>query len=143
MQSRKKTGLSSHSETEEKGSGISCSDENMDIHVELFRILADCEKQKKPGEALLVKAKELSWSILVTIASCFPDVTPFSCLRVWLEITTARLSCILHIFLSTCTLVFVQVSTYFCDEPCNMSVASNQHHISRARYSFMIVTFYP
>ncbi|XP_056159194.1 uncharacterized protein LOC115681990 isoform X4 [Syzygium oleosum] len=90
MQSRKKAGLSSHSDTEEKGSGISCSDENMYIHVELFRILADCEKQKKPGEALLVKAKELSWSILATIASCFPDVTPFSCLRVWLEITAAR-----------------------------------------------------
>ncbi|XP_048128224.1 uncharacterized protein LOC115744096 isoform X2 [Rhodamnia argentea] len=90
MQSRRKAGLSSHSETEEKGSGISCLDENMDINVELFRILADCEKQKKPGEALLVKAKELSWSILVTIASCFPDVTPFYCLRVWLEITAAR-----------------------------------------------------
>lgn len=90
MQSRKKAGLSSHSDTEEKGSKISCLDENTYIHVELFRILADCEKQKKPGEALLVKAKELSWSILATIASCFPDVTPFSCLRVWLEITAAR-----------------------------------------------------
>ncbi|KAF8012156.1 hypothetical protein BT93_I0323 [Corymbia citriodora subsp. variegata] len=90
MQSRKKAALSSHSDTEEKGSGNSCSDENVCIPVELFRILADCEKQKKPGEALLVKAKELSWSILATIASCFPDVTPFSCLRVWLEITAAR-----------------------------------------------------
>ncbi|XP_038999892.1 uncharacterized protein LOC120125556 isoform X2 [Hibiscus syriacus] len=65
-------------------------EENVYIPVELFRVLADCEKQKNPGEALLLKAKDYSWSILAMIASCFPDVSPLSCLTVWLEITAAR-----------------------------------------------------
>lgn len=66
-------------------------DENLYIPVELFGIIAECEKQEKPGDALLMKAKNLSWSILAMIASCFPDVSPLSCLIVWLEITAARL----------------------------------------------------
>lgn len=58
--------------------------------VELFSLVADCEKQKNPGEALLQRAKDLRWSLLAMIASCFPDVSPLSCLTVWLEITAAR-----------------------------------------------------
>ncbi|XP_062194810.1 uncharacterized protein LOC133897988 isoform X2 [Phragmites australis] len=58
--------------------------------MELFCILGVCEKQKNPGEALLNKAKQMQWSLLAMIASCFPDVTPLSCLSVWLEITAAR-----------------------------------------------------
>ncbi|KAJ6844399.1 uncharacterized protein M6B38_292395 [Iris pallida] len=58
--------------------------------MELFGILADCETQKNPGEALLIKAKNLRWSLLAMIASCFPDVSPLSCLTVWLQITAAR-----------------------------------------------------
>ncbi|KAG0546959.1 hypothetical protein BDA96_01G038500 [Sorghum bicolor] len=58
--------------------------------MELFCILGVCEKQKNPGEALLIKAKQMQWSLLAMIASCFPDVTPLSCLSVWLEITAAR-----------------------------------------------------
>lgn len=88
MQSRKKAS-SSHTDAT-KRSESSFLDENLYIPVELFRILADCEKQKNPGQALLVKAKDLSWSLLAMIASCFPDVSPLSCLTVWLEITAAR-----------------------------------------------------
>ncbi|KAJ1264321.1 hypothetical protein BS78_09G254700 [Paspalum vaginatum] len=58
--------------------------------MELFCILGVCEKQKNPGEALLNKAKQMQWSLLAMIASCFSDVTPLSCLSVWLEITAAR-----------------------------------------------------
>ena len=58
--------------------------------MELFCILGLCEKQKNPGEALLNKAKQMQWSLLAMIASCFPDVTPLSCLSAWLEITAAR-----------------------------------------------------
>jgi spatacsin len=58
--------------------------------MELFGILGVCEKQKNPGEALLKKAKQMQWSLLAMIASCFPDVTHLSCLSVWLEITAAR-----------------------------------------------------
>ncbi|KAE8706827.1 ubiquitin carboxyl-terminal hydrolase 27-like [Hibiscus syriacus] len=65
-------------------------EENVYIPIEFFRVLADCEKQKNPGEALLLKAKDFSWSILSMIASCFPDVSPLACLTVWLEITAAR-----------------------------------------------------
>ncbi|KAE7998209.1 hypothetical protein FH972_002775 [Carpinus fangiana] len=90
MQSRKKTSPSSYSDTTDKGGETLFSDDNICIPVELFRILAECEKQKNPGEALLTKAKDLSWSILAMIASCFPDVSPLSCLTVWLEITAAR-----------------------------------------------------
>ncbi|KAM3708731.1 hypothetical protein ACJW31_02G119000 [Castanea mollissima] len=92
MQSRKKASSSSYSDSTEKGSETFLSDDNICIPIELFRILAECEKQKNPGpgEALLMKAKDLSWSILAMIASCFPDVSPLSCLTVWLEITAAR-----------------------------------------------------
>ena len=91
MQSRKKAGSPSYSDTAEKRSETSYSDENVLVPVELFRILADCEKQKIPGDAVLRKAKEMSWSLLAMIASCFPDMSPLSCLTVWLEITAARL----------------------------------------------------
>eukprot|EP00257_Ricinus_communis_P021930 XP_015581513.1 uncharacterized protein LOC8264038 isoform X1 [Ricinus communis] len=90
MQSRKKACSPSYCDTAEKRSETSYSDENILIPVELFRILADCEKQKNPGEALLRKAKEMSWSLLAMVASCFPDMSPLSCLTVWLEITAAR-----------------------------------------------------
>ncbi|KAI3451060.1 hypothetical protein Pfo_007725 [Paulownia fortunei] len=88
MQSRKKVS-SSNMDTAER-SGTFLSDENLYIPVELFGIIAECEKQERPGEALLLKAKNLCWSILAMIASCFPDVSPLSCLTVWLEITAAR-----------------------------------------------------
>ncbi|XVF61790.1 hypothetical protein PTKIN_Ptkin08bG0158700 [Pterospermum kingtungense] len=87
MQSRKKASSQSYLD---KRSESSFPEENVYIPVELFRVLADCEKQKNPGEALLLKAKDFSWSILAMIASCFPDVSPLSCLTVWLEITAAR-----------------------------------------------------
>ncbi|KAH8502934.1 hypothetical protein H0E87_014301 [Populus deltoides] len=90
MQSRKKSGSPGYSDTGESGSETYCFQEDILIPAELFRILADCEKQKNPGESLLKKAKEMSWSILALIASCFPDVSPLSCLTVWLEITAAR-----------------------------------------------------
>ncbi|XP_024032136.1 uncharacterized protein LOC21400717 isoform X2 [Morus notabilis] len=90
MQSRKKASTSSYPDNSEKRTEISFSDEQTCYPVELFRILAECEKQKNPGEALLKKAKDLSWSILAMIASCFSDVSPLSCLTVWLEITAAR-----------------------------------------------------
>ncbi|KAK6150524.1 hypothetical protein DH2020_015456 [Rehmannia glutinosa] len=89
MQSRKKIG-SSNMDTAERKGGAFLSDENLYIPVELFGIIAECEKQERPGEALLLKAKNLCWSILAMIASCFPDVSPLSCLTVWLEITAAR-----------------------------------------------------
>ncbi|XAR73263.1 hypothetical protein NMG60_11007174 [Bertholletia excelsa] len=88
MQSRKRIS-SSYSDTSEQRSETSFMNENLIIPVELFGILADCEKQKNPGEALLIKAKDMCWSILAMIASCFPDVSPLSCLTVWLEITAA------------------------------------------------------
>ncbi|KAL6977281.1 hypothetical protein U1Q18_026078 [Sarracenia purpurea var. burkii] len=90
MQSRKKVSSSSTSDATEKRSETSFIVENSYIPVELFGILADCEKQRNPGEALLLKAKDMCWSILAMIASCFPDVSPLSCLTVWLEITAAR-----------------------------------------------------
>lgn len=90
MQSRKKVGSSSNSDTAGQQFEASISDENLYASVELFGILAECEKLKNPGEALLLKAKNLSWSILAMIAACFPDVSPLSCLAVWLEITAAR-----------------------------------------------------
>ncbi|KAI5588074.1 hypothetical protein BDE02_05G071700 [Populus trichocarpa] len=90
MQSRKKSGSPAYTYTGESGSETHCFQEDMLIPAELFRILADCEKQKNPGESLLKKAKEMSWSILAMIASCFPDASPLSCLTVWLEITAAR-----------------------------------------------------
>lgn len=90
MQSKKKVGSAPFSDTLEKSSETPFPEENICVPVELFQILAVCEKQKYPGEALLMKAKELSWSILAMVASCFLDVSPLSCLTVWLEITAAR-----------------------------------------------------
>lgn len=90
MQSKKKASTALFLDTLEKGSETTFPDENMCVPVELFQILAECEKQKCPGEALLRKAKELSWSILAMVASCFLDVSSLSCLTVWLEITAAR-----------------------------------------------------
>ncbi|GAB4847712.1 hypothetical protein Ancab_026774 [Ancistrocladus abbreviatus] len=87
MQSRKKASSASNLDGPEN---TFFSDQNICIPVELFRILAECEKQKHPGQMLLVKAKELSWSILAVVASCYPDVSPFSCLTVWLETTATR-----------------------------------------------------
>lgn len=89
-QSKKKAGSASFFDTPEKSSETTFPGENMCVPVELFQILAECEKQKCSGEALLLKAKELSWSILAMVASCFLDVSPLSCLSVWLEITAAR-----------------------------------------------------
>ncbi|KAL6583192.1 hypothetical protein OROMI_005270 [Orobanche minor] len=89
MQSRKKNSSSNVDAAERKG-GTFLSDENLYIPVELFGIIAECEKQERPGEALLLEAKNLCWSILAMIASCFPDVSTLSCLTVWLEITAAR-----------------------------------------------------
>ncbi|KAM6563640.1 hypothetical protein CsatB_023638 [Cannabis sativa] len=89
MQSRRKASTS-YADNTEKRTETFFSDEQICFPVELFRILAECEKQKNPGEALLKKAKDLSWSILAMIASCFSDVSPLSCLTVWLEITAAR-----------------------------------------------------
>lgn len=90
MQSKKKISSASNSEMTAQEFEGSIADENIYGSVELFGIIAECEKLKNPGEALLVKAKELCWSILAMIASCFPDVSPLSCLAVWLEITAAR-----------------------------------------------------
>ncbi|KAL3527892.1 hypothetical protein ACH5RR_012548 [Cinchona calisaya] len=90
MQSRKKVGSSSNSDTAEQRFDACISDENLYSSVELFGIIAECEKLKNPGEALLLKAKNLSWSILAMIAACFPDVSTLSCLSIWLEITAAR-----------------------------------------------------
>ncbi|KAL7104527.1 hypothetical protein ACP275_08G250800 [Erythranthe tilingii] len=87
MQSRKN--ISSSNMDNEERSGIPLSD-GLYVPVELFGIIAECEKQERPGEALLLKAKNLCWSILAMIASCFPDVSSLSCLTVWLEITAAR-----------------------------------------------------
>ncbi|KAL2342976.1 hypothetical protein Fmac_004261 [Flemingia macrophylla] len=90
MQSKKKASSALFLDTQEKGSETTFPDENICVPVELFQIVAECEKQNCPGEALLRKAKELSWSILAMVASCFLDVSPLSCLTVWLEITAAR-----------------------------------------------------
>lgn len=60
------------------------------LSMELFAIIAECEKQKYPGGALLNKAKNMRWPFLAIVASCFPDVSPLSSLIVWLEITAAR-----------------------------------------------------
>lgn len=90
IQSRKKFSSSSSSDTGEKKNGTSFPDENVYAPAELFGIIAECESQARPGEALLLQAKNLCWSLLAAIASCFPDVSSLSCLTVWLEITAAR-----------------------------------------------------
>lgn len=90
MQSRKKViSLSNSDVTEERSTSV---EGDVNTPAELFKIIAECEKRKNPGEALLLKAKDLCWSILAMIASCFSDVSPLSCLTVWLEITAARLA---------------------------------------------------
>ncbi|XP_031108009.1 uncharacterized protein LOC116012576 isoform X2 [Ipomoea triloba] len=90
MQARKKVSSTSSLDTAEKEGKTSFSKENLYAPTELFGIIADCENQKSPGQVLLQKAKNLCWSLLAIIASCFPDVSPLSCLTVWLEITAAR-----------------------------------------------------
>lgn len=90
MQSRKKVSSLSNSDViEERSTSV---EGDAYTPTEVFGIIAECEKRKNPGEALLLKAKDLCWSILAMIASCFPDVSPLSCLTVWLEITAARLA---------------------------------------------------
>lgn len=91
MQSRKSAPSSNFNTTNKKNESLFLEDNNY-IPVELFGIIADCEKQKNPGETLLLKAKDLCWSVLAMVAACFPDVTPLCCLTVWLEITAARLA---------------------------------------------------
>ncbi|XP_072998646.1 uncharacterized protein [Typha latifolia] len=66
------------------------ADGNNSVSTELFGIIAECEKQKNPGGMLLNKAKDMRWSLLAMVASCFPDVSPLLCLTIWLEITAAR-----------------------------------------------------
>lgn len=83
------------------------------VPVELFGLIAMCERQKNPGEALLVKAKDLRWSLLAMIASCFPDVSPLSCLTVWLEITAARLEMHFLDFFLFCLAAFNMIHGYF------------------------------
>lgn len=90
MQSRRKTGASPYVDDTEKKTETTFSDEYLYTPVELFEIIAECEKKRHPGETLLLRAKDLSWSILAMIASCFSDVSPLDCLTVWLEITAAR-----------------------------------------------------
>lgn len=90
MQSRKNATLPPSSDPLKGWSESSLSDQTFDTSAELFQILAQCEKEGEPGKALLMRAKELSWSLLAVVASCFPDVVPLSCLTVWLEITAAR-----------------------------------------------------
>lgn len=90
MQSRKNLPSSSNLNSIYKENESSFLEDNNYIPVELFGIIADCEKQKNPGETLLLKAKDLCWSVLAMVASCFPDVSPLRCLTVWLEITAAR-----------------------------------------------------
>lgn len=90
MQSRNKGNLPSCSDSPKERNESSPSDQTFSGSAELFQILAQCEKQKEPGKALLLKAKELNWSLLAVVASCFPDITPLLCLTSWLEITAAR-----------------------------------------------------
>ncbi|KAK9110552.1 hypothetical protein Sjap_018612 [Stephania japonica] len=88
---RRKTSSTSISAYMGKSNEVNFSTRNnVASPAELFKLLAESEKQKKPGETLLVKAKDLRWSLLAIIASCFPDVSPLQCLTVWLEVTAAR-----------------------------------------------------
>ncbi|CAH9071176.1 unnamed protein product [Cuscuta epithymum] len=90
MQARKKVSSSSSLHTAEEEGQTSLSNEILYAPTELFGVIADCENRNSPGQILLQKAKNLCWSLLAIIASCFPDVSPLSCLTVWLEITAAR-----------------------------------------------------
>lgn len=103
MQTRKQVLSSANSNAthSHKGADIPFLDNQMHVPVELFEILSDCEKQTTPGKALLRKAKDMCWSILALIASCFPDASPLNCLVIWLEITAARLRTVTHISLLT------------------------------------------
>lgn len=92
MQSRRTVSSSTNSSTMVKMNENPFPNDKIYTPLELFGILAECEKQNNPGETLLLKAKEMGWSILALVASCFSDVSPLSCLTVWLEITAARLS---------------------------------------------------
>ncbi|KAI3930736.1 hypothetical protein MKX01_037182, partial [Papaver californicum] len=88
---RKKPMSSPNTAPRGKTNEMSLSSENsVMVPVELFGLLAECEKHKSPGEALLLRAKDMRWSLLAMIVSCFSDVSPLSCLTVWLEITAAR-----------------------------------------------------
>uniref|UniRef100_A0A1D1XPJ7 Protein DDB_G0268328 n=3 Tax=Anthurium amnicola TaxID=1678845 RepID=A0A1D1XPJ7_9ARAE len=91
MQSiKKKASSPTSSALPSKFCEMSFAESNSMTGIELFALVAECERQKNPGEALLMKAKDLCWSLLAMIASCFSDVSPLSCLTVWLEITAAR-----------------------------------------------------
>ncbi|KAJ3701358.1 hypothetical protein LUZ61_005063 [Rhynchospora tenuis] len=72
---------------------ISANDESNTL-TELFAVVAWCEKQKFPGEALLRKARVMRWPLLAIVASCFSDTSSLSCAASWLEITGSRLSLI-------------------------------------------------
>ncbi|KAG0476485.1 hypothetical protein HPP92_013326 [Vanilla planifolia] len=90
MQSMRKKLCSSLGKSSVSDDTVLSNDRFTMVPVELFGLIALCERQKNPGETLLVKAKDLRWSLLAMVASCFSDVSPLSCLIVWLEITAAR-----------------------------------------------------
>ncbi|KAG0476489.1 hypothetical protein HPP92_013330 [Vanilla planifolia] len=90
MQSMRKKLCSSLGKSSGSDDTVFSNDRFTMVPVELFGLIALCERQKNPGETLLVKAKDLRWSLLAMVASCFSDVSPLSCLIVWLEITAAR-----------------------------------------------------
>ncbi|XP_074295549.1 uncharacterized protein LOC141623336 [Silene latifolia] len=90
MESKKKSIMLSSVDSPESRSESPFISQDIRSPAELFQILAQCEKQMLPGKALLWKAKELNWSLLAMIASCFPDVAPLPCLTVWLEISAAK-----------------------------------------------------
>ncbi|KAG9456856.1 hypothetical protein H6P81_001364 [Aristolochia fimbriata] len=91
MQSARRKAGSASSSLSMGSHDISLAGENYFMSpTELFGLLADCEKQKNPGETLLMRARDLRWSLLAMVASCFPDASPLACLTVWLEITAAR-----------------------------------------------------
>lgn len=90
MPSMRKNQSTSLSASSESNHIVVVNDSDTMVPAELFGLIAMCERQKNPGDALLLKAKDLRWSLLAMIASCFSDVSPLSCLTVWLEITAAR-----------------------------------------------------
>lgn len=90
MLTRGKVGSTSNLDTAGQQHETSIQDDNLNSSIELFEIIAKCEKLKYPGEVLLLKAKNLRWPLLAVIAACFPDISPLSCLAVWLEFTAAR-----------------------------------------------------
>ncbi|XP_068653693.1 uncharacterized protein [Aristolochia californica] len=91
MQSARRKAGSASSSLSMGSNVISLAGENYIMSpTELFGLLAECEKQKNPGETLLMRARDLRWSLLAMVASCFADASPLACLTVWLEITAAR-----------------------------------------------------